>query len=297
MSRQRLDRGRRIPDTVRATRENHISEKLLRRLNLIFAKIEVLDKAVALLYLDAFLTRFDCGDLYRAFGVFENVFENLLGLRLVFEHRELSLLSGGFGLHFAEMIAGVLNLVAQSLKRALGALVALKLIGLDLTRRVGPGSHFGQNRRRLLERNFQIRLVCLKALVAHYRLARGRLQLSDLVAYLSGAAIALDGLGTGRLDAQSESVDLSLGFRKNRFRLVERLLRGGERIAQKPRLLGERLGLHLDIFELAARVGDFTAVTFGKAAVFLDTLGVDADNLVRALICAVGGSLLLGEKL
>ena len=36
---------------------------------------------------------------------------------------------------------------------------------------------------------------------------------------------------------------------------------------------------------------------FGEAAVLLDTLGIDADNLVRALICAVGGSLLLGEKL
>ena len=231
MTRQRLDRGRRIPDPVRATRENHIAEKLLRRLNLIFAKIEVLDKAVALLYLDAFLTRFDCGDLNGAICIFKNVFENLLGLRLVFEHRELSLLSGGFGLHFAEMIAGVLNLVAQSLKRVLGILVAVELIGLDLTRCVGPGSHFGQNRRRPLERNLQIGFIGLKALVAHYRLARGRLQLSDFVAYLGRAAIALDGLGTSRLDAQSESIDLALGFRENRFSLVERLLRGGERIA------------------------------------------------------------------
>ena len=171
-------------------------------------------------------------------------------------------------------------------------------IGLfKLTRRIRLGLDFRQIAVGRLDGQLQLGLVGRQTLVADDGLAGRRLHTGDLITQLGRPTVALDGLRTGGLNLEPQCVDLLLGRLEDALGLFERIACGRQRVAQQLRLLRQRFGLHLDVLELSTRIGDFAAIALGKTAVFLDTLCIDADDLVSTLKRTVGSSLFTREGL
>ena len=195
------------------------------------------------------------------------------------------------------MFTRLLDLMAQGVEFVLRPRVGLGVVRLKFTRGIRLRRDFGEIALGGLDGFAELLFVRDKPLVADNRLAGFRLEFRNRIAALRRRAVAPHALAPRILQFGANRVDFRLGGLEGLFRRVEGFTRRVERIGEQLRLLRKRLSLHPDFLELPPRVGNLAPVALRELAVFGDSLGVHANDLVRTPIRAVRRRLFARERL